>query len=205
MKQVKLSEIKAVLISKGYKIFQEGDFNLNIGGIRSKSVIPNKFDDWIYCFYNMNGEENFHLWEATTDPGIYWLNYPLNVKGTAILKPGQYLGTFKLDYHRGSYLALCQRSAPVTVIRDANRDDVLDFDYPVEETGYFGINIHKASRWRVLLRIDRYSAGCQVFQDPKDFNLFIEICKEARCMYGNKFSYTLITEWDIEQVDRLLV
>lgn len=200
METVKLSSIKKALTGMGYRIFT-GAMNVNIGGIRSKSVTPNKFDDWIYCFYELDGVDMFHLWEATTDPGLFWLKYPENIKGTAILKPGQYLGAFALDYHQGSYIALCQRLGPVTVIRDNNRNEILDFDAPLEETGFFGINIHRASSWRVLLHIDRYSAGCQVFRRPSDFKLFIQIVQEARKLYGNKFSYTLLTEHEIEQFD----
>jgi len=38
---------------------------------------PNKFNDWIYCFYkDESGEQKFHCWPAATDPGLYYLRFP---------------------------------------------------------------------------------------------------------------------------------
>ena len=42
-----------------------------------------------------------------------------------------------------------------------------------------------------------YSAGCQVFADPKDFAKFIELCKKQSTLYGNSFTYTLLDEKDL--------
>ncbi len=55
-------------------------------------------------------------------------------KGMASTKSGLYY-CWKLDYHKGKYLALCQRLGKITVIRDGNP--------PYEQTSaYLGINNH---------------------------------------------------------------
>lgn len=56
-------------------------------------------------------------------------------KGMARLKPGLWR-SHRLGRHKGQYLALIQTGGPVTVIRDGTAGDY-------EDTGYFGINVHK--------------------------------------------------------------
>ena len=35
----------------GHQIFENGPYDLNLFGIRSKNQIPNSFDDWLGCAY----------------------------------------------------------------------------------------------------------------------------------------------------------
>jgi len=135
--------------------------------------------------------------QATTLAGIHWLEKPLNPKGCAILKPGQYRSVWKLSKHNGKYDALCQRLGNVTVYRDNDKDREYDIVDGKEEKGMFGINIHRASISKELEKVDKYSAGCQVIQDPVDYALFMWICKAAQLIWKNKFSYTLINEDDL--------
>jgi hypothetical protein len=81
------------------------------------------------------------------------------------------------------------------VWRDDNKD--LTFDEVKQDTGMFGINIHKSgvdSTW-----VENWSEGCQVFKRVKDFNEFMSICKKAAKVHGNHFTYTLIESSDIKQ------
>ena len=80
----------------------------------------------------------------------------------------------------------------MTVIRDYDRNAILDFNNGREETGLFGINIHKAGK--DSSEVDQWSAGCQVFSKSADFNEFIDLAKKQKDIYGNKFTYTLIDE-----------
>lgn len=80
------------------------------------------------------------------------------------------------------------------VIRDYNRNNVLDFNNGKEESGMFGINIHRADSTGTRKTIDKYSAGCQVFASADDFNKFMEMAYKQKDLYGNKFTYTLIDE-----------
>jgi hypothetical protein len=61
----------------------------------------------------------------------------------------------------------------------------------------FGINIHRSNPNSESSVVEKWSAGCQVFKKVKEFNEFIEDCKEASNTWGNKFSYTLLTDKDL--------
>lgn len=181
------------LVKKGYKAFLR-PFELNIVGVRSDSTKPNSFDDSIYVFYrNREGALVSRHFPATTDPGTYWLQNPMNPQGTAILKQGQYIGTYAIGMHRGKYKALVQQR-PVTVLRDYDRNATLDFLNGKEDTGLFGINIHHAAEEGTTKTVDRYSAGCQVFANINDFNQFMQLCERHRLLYGNEFTYALLDE-----------
>lgn len=190
-----LTTIIQTFKERGYIIYERA-FELNIVGIRKNSNISNSFDDTICVFYkNRSGVWQSMSWPATTDPGTYWLKNPDAPKGTAILKSGQYLKSHAIGLHRGKYTALVQKGPnPVTVIRDYNRDQILDFTGGKEDTGYFGINIHHASVNGTTKTVDRYSAGCQVFANINDFNVFIQLAQQHKSLYGNVFTYTLIDE-----------
>lgn len=187
------STIPAVLQKKGYSLFLR-PFELNIVGVRRDNLKPNTFDDAIYVFFNnKEGALIEHKFSATTDPGTYWLQNPMNPQGTAILKEGQYLHAYGLGLHRGKYMALVQKR-PVTVMRDYDRNAVLDFMNGREEKGLFGINIHRASEKGTTKTVDQYSAGCQVFASATEYILFLSLCERHKQLYGNAFTYTLIDE-----------
>jgi hypothetical protein len=179
------------LRDKGWQLFTR-PYELNIVGLRNLETKANSFDDEIHVIYRDNsGKTLHHIYKATTDPGTYWLKNPSMPKGTAILKEGQNKSAWKLGMHRGKYKALVQ-AKPVTVFRDYDRDAVLDMNNGSEETGMFGINIHRAGITGNTNQIDEYSAGCQVFQNANDFNEFISLCEKHSKLYGNSFTYTLI-------------
>ena len=178
--------------SLGHAVFENGEYNLNIIGIRSKDHKPNCFDDRICVVFRDEQGWITRTWECTTDPGRYWLENPMNVGGTAILVPGQYRGVYKIDKHAGKYDALCQRGGTVKTYRDSNKDDIIDLDVQSITEGMYGINIHKAGTDST--QVNKWSAGCQVFSHSKDFDEFMSICYAARNKWGNSFSYTLIDE-----------
>ena len=186
-----LSRIKAILHHKGYVMYTE-PYRLNIVGLRSQSPLPNQFDDEIHVFYTKaDGKWNYHVYPATTDPDTFWLNNPTYEEGTAILAQGQYVDAYAIGLHRGLYEALVQVE-PVTVIRDYDRDAFLDFYNGTQQTGVFGINIHRAESSGTTALINKYSAGCQVFQRAEDFRKFMGLCEQHRKLYGNQLTYTLV-------------
>lgn len=186
-----LSRVKEILRDYGFKLYTR-PYELNIVGLRSRSTRSNVFDDEIHVFYTKpDGHWNYHIFPATTDPGTYWLNNPAYPQGTAILAQGQNIDAYTIGLHRGKYEALVQVK-PVTVIRDYDRDAILDFGNGTKETGNFGINIHRAESSGSTKYINKYSAGCQVFRDADDFYAFMQLCKYHAQLYGNSFSYTLI-------------
>ena len=189
------------LLEKDHEVFTR-PFELNIVGIRANSTEANSFDDQIQVlFYDDAGEPYHFIFNATTDPGTYWLKNPAVKQGTAILAQGQYRNAYQIGLHRGKYEALVQIK-PVTVIRDYDRNAKLDFLNGRTETGMLGINLHHASSNGVTKTIDEYSAGCQVFADINDFNLFMRLCSKQKDLYGNVFTYTLIDQRALSRTRR---
>ena len=86
-----------------------------------------------------------------------------------------------------------------TVYRDNNLDNCYDLDEENTQTGLFGINIHRATKWegKKSTQIDKWSAGCQVIAANDDFKLFMEICHLAADTWSNSFTYTLINSDDL--------
>ena len=197
-------QIQQTVEDKGYKYFHDNlnkGYDVNIIGVRNsktKGRVTNAFDDTLTISYKIDGEWQYHEFNCTTDPGSHWVENLLNEKGVAILKPNQYRGSHKLDFHQGRYLALRQKS-DVTVYRDNNRDNNYDLNESKTDTGVFGINIHRATgrSGGKSIRVDKWSAGCQVIADNDDWHTFLGICQSAREIHGNSFSYTLIESKDI--------
>lgn len=195
---ISINQLKQICQSKDYRFFmdQSKNFNLNIFGIRTADSSVNTFNDWIVVVWKYNEVWNKLQFRCTTDPGLYWLNNPGNVNGTAIVKPGQYRGLWQIGKHQGKYEALTQKGN-VTVIRDRDEDNMLDTTGMAEETGIFGINLHRASATHESTQVDKWSAGCQVIANPDNFNLLMDVCKRGATIWGNSFTYTLITEADL--------
>tara|TARA_B110000902_G_C14226881_1_gene557372 strand:+ start:47 stop:655 length:609 start_codon:yes stop_codon:yes gene_type:complete len=194
-------QIEEALKVKNYKWFEKGDYNLNIVGVRNSETlnkVTNKFDDYITLSYKIDGKWQFHCFDCTTDPGTHWVENVMNDKGVAILKPGQYRKSHKLRLHGGKYLALGQQN-PLTVYRDNNRDAKYNLDESKTDTGIFGINIHRASKYegKKSTNIDKWSAGCQVIAANDDWHEFLDICQQAREVWSNNFTYTLIESKDL--------
>ena len=196
-------QIEAAMASKGYKYFTGNgkDYDVNIIGVRNSETqgrVTNAFDDCVTISYMLEGEWKFHCYQATTDPGSHWEENLLNKKGVAILKPGQYRGSHKLRLHQGKYLALGQQK-PVKVYRDKNKDGKYDLLEENVDEGLFGINIHRATgrAGGKSIRVDKWSAGCQVIASNDDWHEFLDICQAAREVWGNSFTYTLLESKDI--------
>jgi len=91
--------------------------------------------------------------------------------GMAVLQPGFY-PCYRFDLHRGkvsTYEAICQRSGPVTILRDGD---------PVPKSGMFGINIHRGGFWTTG------SEACQTVP-PAQWDACYELAKsEAQRLWG---------------------
>ena len=199
IEKIKNADFSKIFNNLNYAYFTNGEYNLNIIGVRANmdNRVTNRYDDVIVVEYKENGKLIRKMWDITTEPGSKLMRNPSNSKGTAILVPGQYRGVYKIDLHRGKYKALCQRNGSVKVYRDKDRDNVYDCDVNTIDKGWFGINIHRSNETYTRTTIDGYSAGCQVFNNPKDFSEFMKLVEKSASIYGNKFTYTLITENDL--------
>ena len=192
--------IMSLMKAKGYVFFDDANkkLNLNLIGVRRDNQGTNEFDDFMLVLYREEEVMVQKRYCLTSDPGKYWLENPMNPKGTAVLAPNQYRGGWKLGKHQGKYDALVQRT-PVKVWRDNNKDEIIDYNNIelLAEEGYFGINIHRSNPYTESYLVNRWSAGCQVFQAVDEYIGFIDLCKESAAIYGNSFTYTLITEKEL--------
>ena len=193
------ADFKKIFARKGYAFFTKGEYNLNIIGVRHKgSKVTNKFDDCLVVIYNTNDKQEVRrVFTCTTLPGKKAMEHPTAIKGTAILKEGQYRGAYQIGYHKGKYKALCQRK-PLPVYRDGNKDNKFDLLPRYIDKGVFGINIHKAGNSaNGSTLVDGWSYGCQVLAKSIDFNALMRLVERSASIYGNSFTYTLINEEDL--------
>jgi hypothetical protein len=192
-------QVELAVKSKGYVWFEDTNnkgYDVNIIGVRNMvpgQKVTNSFDDTITLSYKVGGVWKYHSWPATTDPGTKGILETTNKSGIARLVEGQYRGSHTIRLHQGKYEALGQ-AKNVKVYRDANRD--MKYDETKIEEGVFGINIHHAGADSTY--VNDWSMGCQVFKKLADFEEFMKICRKARDIHGNSFSYTLIKSTDIK-------
>jgi hypothetical protein len=190
-----IDKIKVAMKAKGYAFFENGDYNLNIIGIRNSdtgSKVTNVFDDLLTVSYKIGDVWHFKKWAATTDPGTKGVKEFHNAQGVARLVPGQYRGSHAIGLHQGKYEALKQ-AKPVKVYRDANKD--MTYDTKLITEGIYGINIHKAGADSTY--VENWSEGCQVFKKSADFDEFMALVKKAATLHGNSFTYTLLESKDL--------
>ena len=163
----KKEQIENALKTKGYAWFENGDYDVNIVGVRNSATgnkVTNAFDDFLTISYKEGGQWKFHIWPATTEPGTKGVKEYHNAAGVARLVEGQYRGSHTIRLHQGKYEALGQ-AKNVKVYRDANKDMVFDETKITE--GLYGINIHKAGADSTY--VENWSEGCQVFKKSADF------------------------------------
>lgn len=152
---------------KGYQI-SEGAGNYNIvyvEGCNADGTLnddkANHFNDRRILLEVVDGNPKIvGNWDATTEPGYYYTDNPMNPKGAARIQFGQYVDAWEIGTHGNAYPheALIQ-VAPVTVCRDANRSMTRTGD--ALDTGLFGINQHGGYDYAPN-DIQDASAGCLV-------------------------------------------
>lgn len=193
-----LPPILQKVLDHGFVIFQDGDYDLNIVGVRNlNSAKDNQFDDKLIVAYRKGSIWITEEFVITTDPGRYWLVKP-DYKPCAIYKhPQQARGAYKIGYHRGKYKALTQSFA-VEFWRDSNKDEHADYNCSQVYKQVIGLNIHRSStRDTGSHFVDKWSAGCQVFKyaDDRGFKRFMWLCEQQiKSLNYRTFTYTLIGE-----------
>ncbi len=118
-------------------------------------------------------------WQATTEPGTYYTENPLNPRGCARIAFGQYQAWIQGYHGRSQYPAL-EQAAPVKIFRDGNADYTRTGDY--FEEGVFGINQHHG--WNCPL-VEENSAGCLVGQSIAGHQDFIKLLRGDRRYRAN--------------------
>jgi len=168
----------------------------NIIGIRDEEGLKNDLINDQLGFFT---EDEIFLCGGTTDPSIYWtMSKERNKGGTFHLVSGYHKNIWAFGTHKG-YNAIVndwKQCKPTKGWRDANYNFTND-SKDVIVCDYFGVNFHRMDSNIIVKLIGRYSAGCQVIQNPKDFDYIYKKAKES----GQKtFSYMLFTK---EEVDNL--
>lgn len=179
-----LPPILQMVKDAGHQVFLRGAYNLNMVGLRNTRGTHSEFDDLLTLTYKEypDGPWIVRAWPATTDPGRYFLENPLNTAGTAVMEPGQYRSAYMGGYHRGRR-ALVQ-VGPVRYRRDGDRDEDLDNDPGTVYEGNVALNIHDISN-------PSYMAGCQGVK-PQHMEEILKIYGKAKMIWGPKISYTLL-------------
>lgn len=145
-----------------------------------RAIISNTGDVFLSC-------------AATTEPGWYYRNNPLNPEGAAQLAFGQYLDCWQIGDHRGQD-ALVQ-CGNLKVFRDKNKDGSRRGD-AIYVGNDFGLNQHTTNN--APEKVDRWSAGCLVGKYSVTHNSkFMPIC---RAMGLDTFDSTLIDGSDFAKV-----
>ena len=206
---ITVARLVKALTAKGYPVFTNGLFNLNFGGIRSVERTANRFDDWLYCFFNApdakdNGKakEQLFVAQATVDPGSPWLKAPMDPGGAAAIVPGYYPKVWQYGPAFRGYECLRQR-LPLKVYRDNNRDNVFDIDPSKMTEGMYGIFVHPHFQARVLAEtVETSSAGCLVCQNNEDHAKLMTACALGVARYGNAISFALFDETEFLELTK---
>ena len=170
---------------------------VNLFGLRDplrqrEDVFNDRFGIWI------PNRNIVMLTASTTDPGVKATNEKEG--GAAHLDAGYQPRIWCVDTHAAdipsfAHKAFCSRQSkgclPTRIWRDRDRDTMLT-DKDVFETGYFGVNGHRASAQRDEKTIGLYSYGCQVVQNKADFDEILKAAIEAAGSIDYKYDYMIL-------------
>ncbi|MEG4455955.1 hypothetical protein [Microcoleus sp. N9_A1] len=149
---------------------------------------PNHFNDARLLLVFHKGVPTIEAaWEATTEPGYYYTDNPMNPNGAARIAFGQYRA-WQVGLHGYSqpHEALIQ-VGPVKVYRDWNRDMMRTGD-AIDE-GYFGINQHHGYG-HPKNDIHTAGAGCFVGRDPDEhFDFMYRVKSDIRYIADPNFVF----------------
>lgn len=198
------AQLRDQLDQLGHRFFT-GSWNPNVLGVRARTRQAGAWDDLLLLAYeDDHGRGVVHPYQGTTDPGLPWLTgqgATPHPAGTAILVPQQARSCWAVGptwLHRGLYPAFVQ-VAPMSFVRDANLDGVVDVDQLVAdgkvESGVRGFNGHRASAHQAVPSVGLYSAACQVWRLPGDFLHALDFVTWASQWYGDRVTYTLMDQW----------
>lgn len=162
---------------------------------------PNGFNDLRVLLTVQDGKPAIlSKWEATTEPGKFYTDNPLNPMGAARIAFGQYkawsVGTHGVT--TGAHEALVQ-TGEIRVHRDLNKDFKRDND-AVDTGSSFAINQH----WGYDLPLEdigRASAGCLVGRTKEGHRKFMSLLKEDPRYKANhryQFMTAVLTSQEIQ-------
>jgi hypothetical protein len=113
---------------------------------------------------------------ATTEPGRFYTQSPLNRKGAARIAFGYHPPAWAHGLHKGVQPALIQRKS-VLIHRDLNRDGKRNPPEKPNQSGLIGLNQHSTKPGYKGAPIGKYSAACLVGMDYDMHITFLQMCK----------------------------
>jgi hypothetical protein len=193
-------ELKSIVANKGYKFFDDGNYNINIIFERTSLIYTDFFKDNCYIAYKVDGEEKVLELPCSTVPGIYWVEHPVTVDGVtgvAIIKEGQYLSCYRFidDYVTWLNYPFFNQIGQMSYYRDKNLDNILD-EVQEQDNKKYSTNFHRGSNVGVTGQHNwNWSMGCVVMEEPY-FKQVIELTRESVKVWGNIFSITILESKD---------
>lgn len=187
-------QIEQLAKRKGFPFFT-APFDLNVWGIRNPRAHTNLFDDTIIVAYKDSAYNNrVFACPATTDPGRFYLENPMDKSGCAYLRPGYYKGLWIYGKHKGK-IALVQR-APISVDRLTFTAGTV-INRVTSPSSIIGLDLHPASEIVDSSIVDKWSAGCQVVQIYDDHIYIMALVqKQIKFVKSGIVSYALVEEKD---------
>lgn len=204
-----LAKIYNTLKNNKYKIYDR-PYELNIVGVRKQyngDKVSDRYIDDMNIFY----KDDKGIWihkrtKISTMPGKYYFDNFFNDSlastssnyGTGIMAPGHYPDCFAIGIYHEQF-ALKSVTSKQVAFRDKNKDGIINLDPKTLTTGNHSMHIHRGAPTGGLVK--NWSAGCQVFLKSGSLDIFGEMCKKHFELYGGKFTYTLLTQRQIDEAN----
>ena len=161
-------------------------------GLRQNSDIIDLWNDLRLIITDKG--EIIHEARATTEPGIYYTDNPLNPKGAARIAFGQYLDAYEFGIHGRSEQDALVQCGDIAVCRDLNKDGVRTGDK-------IDVGNHKCNQHTTIgfpSTIEYWSAGCLVGRSPSLHAKFMQLCRDS----GRKIFDTTVLDgsklWELK-------
>lgn len=184
------TKIVQAMQSHGYRV-DSGDDVMNLVYIEGMELNgtpngnrPNCWDD-IRTLIRVSPDGQAHVlgaWEATTEPGQYWSDNPMNPAGAFHIDLGQQTAWLPGEYHDSPAL---RQSAHLHGTRDGKRHYARDGK---PDFGDFGVHHHKGYDYPKN-NIGKSSAGCQVGRTVAGHMEFWNLIKTDR-RFSSSFMWT---------------
>jgi len=153
---------------------------------RDRIIVNNdeidKYNDLIICLK----DDIIEIMPGTVDPGLYYSENPLNSKGTAHVAFGQH--KFVKGLHHRKYKALRAKDEKIWIVRDYNRNYIIDDGDIFEYARNTGVNCHAMG---IGENIGKNSAGCLGPFGGWNGNYWKSLMNYADMSYEDEFPFTV--------------
>lgn len=197
------AQVKEAVKAKGYAWF-EGAYNLNYIWERTSDDFTNKFTDFLHVCYQetKDGAGTILTIPVTTKPGTKGsVLDPITVRGvtgTAIIKPGQYRGSwqFRDTFDEFSKYPYFRQVKPIDYWRDGDKDLVVDRVNDEEDK----INV---THWHIMSQVNKigsgqvnnWSLGCMGGIED-EFEKILPVTRKSVAIYGLNVTGTIMESKD---------